>query len=159
MFRTIIILISILLVLISQSCKQKIQPTTDIVNVDHKKTEINTNQEGQIQIIKDFYTAYILECDKPLPLDFEKIDSLKTKYFTKRLLDKLKEEDLDYDPILNTQDCDKKWIETLKIVPDINQKGIYTVSYTNGNDKEANQIRLAVTKIAERYLIDDIEIN
>ncbi|MFV0420415.1 MAG: DUF3828 domain-containing protein [Dysgonomonas sp.] len=159
MLRIIFFLIFTSFVLSSQSCRQSIKPTSHADTGDSIKKETNTGQEKQIQTIKEFYTAYILECDKPLPLDLKKINSIKSKYLTKKLQEKLKEADLDYDPILNAQDCDKKWIETLRISPDTEQKNIYIISYMDDYNRDYNQIRLTVTKVGEKYLIDDIEID
>jgi len=94
-----------------------------------------------------------------LPANTEETGSLKNKYFTQKLQAKLKNLNLDYDPILKAQDCDKKWLEKLIIIPDKEEQNTYIVSYPDTYNKTDVRIRLSVTKVNRNYLIDDIEID
>jgi len=155
MYKVVNYLILFLLIFTIQSCKQSGTSTRSTDADKSIKQDENSIQEKKIETIREFYTAYILECDQPLPLHFQKIDSIKGKYFSPKLQEKLSSAELDYDPILNAQDCDKNWIKTLKIVPDTEQENAYKVSY---NEDTENQISLSVTEIDGRYMIDDIKI-
>jgi hypothetical protein len=110
--------------------------------------------EQAIQQLKQFYTAYILCCDSPDGNE-EIQTSIRNKYLTKSLLHKLENSDLDYDPLIQAQDCDRSWIETIEIKPDTERQNVYTVSYTSTFDNEKT-IKLLLANDNGNYLIDDI---
>ncbi|MDR0605080.1 MAG: hypothetical protein LBG80_12325 [Bacteroidales bacterium] len=109
--------------------------------------------EKVVRALTEFYTAYISECDNP-DGSIERIDSLRNKYLTKTLLTRLEAKDLDYDPILQAQDCDQKTIRTLEI--DAEQKNVYIVCYTSPHNSQKTRIKLLIVEWRGSYLIDDI---
>jgi len=135
-------------IVVFQSCaqngKNKISNASEIKN------------EKAIQTLKEFYTLYISACDSSD--GNSALDSLKNKYFTVSLLNKLKNPnlELDADPILNAQDCDKNCVKTLEIKPDAGQKNVYNVCYTWLSDDTKVYIKLLLVENNGNYLIDDI---
>ena len=123
-----------------------------------------TNGCGQVskktveQTLKEFYTQYITECDKT-PTNFDTIEKIKENFLTKALIQKLQMAELDYDPFLNAQDCDKSWIETIEIKPVTETENIYKVCYRSSDfrGEHTNCITLSLVKINGKYLINDIE--
>lgn len=115
--------------------------------------QIETSDEEIMKMIKDFYTNYITENVK-MPPDGSKIFSLKKKYCTTYLLEKINNQELDYDPFLKAQDSNIEWLKTLIIKKDPSKKGFYEVSYTD-NTKQI-VIKLTVIKQNESFKIDSI---
>jgi hypothetical protein len=118
--------------------------------------QVDNGEENAIQTLKEFYTAYISACDSPG--SSKAMDSIRKKYLTKALLNKLEdpELELDYDPILQAQDCDKGTIQTLEIEPETGQRNVYNVCYTWPSANQITCIKLLLTEDGETYLIDDI---
>ena len=111
------------------------------------------------EMLIDFYTQYIVENAK-MPLDLNKIDSIKHAFCTDSLLNIVNENDpdvLDYDLFLDSQLCEKEWLNTLSVSVDtIN--AIYHVSYIyRYMDVETQKtISLKVIKLGEHYKINEI---
>ena len=107
----------------------------------------------------DFYTQYITESAK-IPLNLNRIDSIKQFFCTDSLLNIVNEDDpdvLDYDLFLDSQLCEKEWLNTLSVSVDtIN--AIYHVSYIyRYMDVETQKtISLKVIKLGEHYKINEI---
>lgn len=135
-----------------QSCGQSVN------NKISKLPEAVNKNEKAIQTVKEFYTLYISACDNPDGNNENTLDSLKNKYLTTRLLNKLKNPDLelDADPILAAQDCDKNCIKTLDVEPETGKMNIYNVCYTWLSDNKKICIKLLLTEENGNYLIDDI---
>ncbi|MDR0712828.1 MAG: YbjP/YqhG family protein, partial [Bacteroidales bacterium] len=74
---------------------------------------------------------------------------------TTALSDKLEDPDLDYDPLIQAQDCDRETLKTLEIKPETGRENVYSVCYAWSNDKKIC-IRLLLTEENGYYLIDDI---
>ena len=72
------------------------------------------------------------------------------------LLKKLSDEEVDYDPILNAQDCDFDWLRDLSVTKDSDMANVYIVSYSPGSEYENVEIRLVVVKDEKDYKIDSI---
>lgn len=108
-------------------------------------------QEQAIQTLKEFYTAYLSERSK-FPEDTKKIDSLKNKYLTEELRTKLL--NFDYDLIVNAQDCDKTWINTLSISKDDATDSIYNVCYTDNIYEKC--VKIILVNCKGEYLINNI---
>jgi hypothetical protein len=115
---------------------------------------VDNRDEIAIKTLKEFYTMYITECAK-VPENWENINSLKEKYLTKELQKKLKDKDIDYDPVINAQDCDEDWIRTLKINT-VEGKDVYTVCFVSSFDNQMTCIKLHLVNADGKYLIDDI---
>jgi hypothetical protein len=127
-----------------QSSKNKILYSQEVTN------------EKAIQTLKEFYTLYISAYSSSDENNTS--DSIKNKYLTVRLLNKLKNPnlELDADPLLNAQDCDKNCIKTLEIKPESGEKNVYTVCYTWLSDNKKICILLLLEEVNGNYLIDDI---
>lgn len=87
--------------------------------------------DNNIRCIKDFYKSYIttLELNNN---NSERINLIKETYLTTNLINKLEKLELDYDPILNAQDVDSRWVNDIKFKKDLVEDNVYHVSYTNG---------------------------
>ncbi len=105
--------------------------------------------------LKAFYVSYISESAKEI-VNIKKIDAIKMKYITEKLLKKIDKEELDYDPIINAQDCDVQWLKTLEIIKSSSTTQIYIVSYTDGYSKRKNSIKLFITKEFGSFKIANI---
>jgi hypothetical protein len=142
----------LMLMVVIQSCGQNSKSTiSTIVEVDEK-------EEKAIQTLKAFYTMYISACDNSTESSEENLTSLRNKYLTKTLLNKLNNPDLelDADPILDAQDCDKNCIETLEIKSEAGQKNIYNVCYVWPSDNKKICIKLLLINENGNFLIEDI---
>jgi len=114
-----------------------------------------SNGQDAVNMIKEFYKNYIMENAKTTN-NTERINELKRKYCTEKLLDKMAKDELDYDPILNAQDCDIKWLNTLSVTKDSLKMNRYTVSYIDNYSKRKNTVRLLVVKEHSIFKIDAI---
>ncbi|MDR3142339.1 MAG: YbjP/YqhG family protein [Tannerellaceae bacterium] len=135
------------LAIVILSCGQKAKSKTSVTQVDNR-------EERAIQTLKEFYAAYISECDN-LNGNLETMASIRNKYLTKTLRNKLEEQELDYDPIIQAQDCDKQTITTLEINPEPG-RNVYNVCYTFPYDNQKICIKLFLMEEKGSYLIDDI---
>ncbi|TAF74136.1 MAG: DUF3828 domain-containing protein [Bacteroidetes bacterium] len=93
-----------------------------------------------------FYRSYIHENVK-MPTNDYKINLIKKKYCTNKLLQKIELDDLDFDPLVNAQDYDLEWLKTLTIKEIITKKNTFSVSYIDNFSKK--RIFLSVTVINE----------
>ena len=141
-----------MLAIVIQSCGQNSKNKISIL------PEVDNSNEKTIQTLKEFYTLYISACDNFSGNSEKTLASLRNKYLTTRLLNKLDDPDLelDVDPILDAQDCDKNCIETLEIESAAGQKNVYNVCYTWPSDNKKTCIKLLLKEDNGSYLIDDI---
>lgn len=115
--------------------------------------------QTQKEMLIDFYTQYITESAK-IPLDLNKVDSIKQFFCTDSLLNIVNEDDpdvLDYDLFLGSQLCEEDWLNTLSVSVDtIN--AIYHVSYTYRymDVEKRKTISLKVVKLGGYYKINEI---
>jgi hypothetical protein len=114
----------------------------------------NNREEKAIQTLKDFYTAYISDCDSPAG-NSETRSTIKNKYLTKRLSDKLENTYPDYDPLIQAQDCDRETLKTLEVKPETEQENVYCVYYTWLDGKKI-QIKLRLVEENGCLLIDAV---
>jgi hypothetical protein len=122
-----------------------------------KRQSANFNDKEITGMLKDFYTSYIVERSK-MPENFKKIDSTVKKYCTIDLQNQLKNEDIDYDLLLNGQFCEKEWLNTMSINKDSNDNSIYNVSFefmADGKTKQKN-IKLQIVKNNVEYKINKV---
>lgn len=110
-------------------------------------------------MIKDFYEAYAVSC---LSIGKEAValgDSVKEKYLTKELIEKVDSlvKATDADPIIRAQDLGEDDIKTL-VVKHLNDNW-YQVGYTSAKGSQferAVSIPVRVVNIGGQYQIDDI---
>jgi hypothetical protein len=137
-----------------QSCGQNSKKEVSHV-VNDTVVGVANREETAVQTLKDFYTAYISERSKP-DENWESTVSMKKKYLTKKLQEKLEDEDLDYDPIIDAQDCDENWTKTLEINAEASHENVYNVCFVSFGDNQKKRIKLLLIKDNGNYLIDDI---
>lgn len=121
----------------------------------------NISEDQQIRdMLKEFYTSYITQMAEKLPLDIKKINSIKKKYCTVRLLKEIEnDEDLDYDPLIDAQDADVAWLKTLSIKNNIGIPNGYIITYESSSkyDTEKASIKMTVVKEKDGYKIDSVQ--
>ena len=147
--------IILLLVIIAsfQACSQKKTDDALVVNKT-SKVEIDSNI---ILKLKNFYVLYFSEIEKE-NIDKNKLNKLLQKNLTSKLFNKIKNIDLDYDPIINGQDIDANWKKTLKIIY-ISEKKLYKMCTTTSFDNSKYCTYLKLDKTSEGYKIYDISVN
>jgi len=128
--------------------------------------EGNVYSEEQILItLKAFYSNYIkqyskIESEDNVKIVIDKINSIKKKYCTTRLMNKIENEELDEDPFLKSQDFNVEWSNTLRFRKDSKKQNIYIVSYSYyDNYKRTNInkiIKLTLVKQNGCYKIDSV---
>ena len=108
------------------------------------------------KMILEFYDKYIRQKDKMPCLDCEELRKIEREFLSNKLIKKIKPitEYRDMDFIVNAQDTNLKWLDSLK-VKKINSKR-YNVYLFNFYDNRYDSIQLKVAKKKDRYIIDDI---
>ncbi|MCE2733407.1 MAG: YbjP/YqhG family protein [Flammeovirgaceae bacterium] len=84
-------------------------------------------------------------------------DSVKKKYCTVELLEKLNHSELSYDPFLNAQDFDDNFLKTINIRKLVDSKESFIVSYIDSYTKRDVQITLRLLEIQNEYKIDSVK--
>ena len=108
------------------------------------------------KMILEFYDKYIRQKDKMPCLDCEELRKIEREFLSNKLIKKIKPitEYRDMDFIVNAQDTNLKWLDSLK-VKKINSKR-YNVYLFNFYDNRYDSIQLKVAKKKDKYIIDDI---
>lgn len=121
-----------------------------------KYVKYSESTDKQILIfLKEFYTYYIIENSK-MPRNEKSIDKIKTKYCTTSFLNKISYEELDFDPFLNTQDCQTEFLKSLSITKRAGEFNSYMVSYMDEYNKTKITIELTVVIEKGGFKIDSI---
>lgn len=108
-----------------------------------------------VAMLKIFYKEYITENDK-MPLNELKISAIKKKYCTKKLLEKITKDDLDYDPLVNAQDISLYYLKTMKITKEPKKLNTFQVCFTNEYNKKPFCLKLLIINTKEGFKIDTI---
>jgi len=116
--------------------------------------QANHADQQIISRLKTFYTEYIIQMEK-LP-DKTKTDSLKLAYCTSDLLQTIESQQLDYDPFLKAQDCDKEWLKTLTISKNHDREGEYRIGFLDSFKGETTEIIVKVVSENGVYKIDSL---
>ena len=110
-------------------------------------------------MLKSFYTSYITQFSKDEPFE-PKLDSIKKIYCTSRLIKEIKAKtsngEIDWDILINAQDSDTSYLNSLKIKLDPEIENLYHISYGDSRFKEKVRINLIVVKEKEVYKIDKV---
>ena len=118
--------------------------------------QINNSDDKEIvEMLKTFYKEYITENDK-MPLNELKISIIKKKYCTKKLLEKIAKDDLDYDPLVNAQDISQYYLKTMKITKEPKKTNTFQVCFTNEYNKKPFCVKLLIINTKEGFKIDTI---
>lgn len=108
-----------------------------------------------VKLLKTFYVDYITE-STTMPVNLKRIDVIKRKYCTARFITKIEKQELDYDVILNAQDCDLEWLKTLSVTKDSKRVNTYIVSYIDNFSKKKNAISLVVVSEKGEFKVNSI---
>lgn len=118
-------------------------------------TEKNSSDKQIVEMLKKFYNEYLTEIDK-MPLNQKKINLVKQKFCTSKLLKKIDLLELDYDPFVNAQDFDSEVLKTIKFTKDSKSLNIYKACYIYSFNKKNICIKLRIIKTNNNFKIDDI---
>lgn len=152
MKRIVYLILIILLCLIwirVQSQDIKKTDTSEFKGLTVRNIDDCVNTRQAIKTIKQFYTSYTADKARGASLD-----SIKQKYLTKRLIDKLQRvgSATDSDPIIRAQDFIPENLHTLLIIP--LEEDWFKVHYKVAYDKSSVDIPLKIIKARDQYKID-----
>lgn len=132
------------------------------VGIGERKSDNAVSPEQQdpaFSAVQQFYEKYITEISKDAT-DNKKIEAIRKQYVNQRFLDKLQnmyqDMELDYDPFLAAQDCDKSVLDSLRIEQDTVRTGIYNVYLWNNFNKKYDKVTLLMKQDGQAYKIDDV---
>ena len=146
--------------------------TTDTISSIKRDTIVNKDTIAPIQVPKEetdeatkmileFYDKYIRQKDKMPCLDKrefceEELREIEREFLSNKLIKKIKPitEYRDMDFIVNAQDTNLKWLDSLK-VKKINSKR-YNVYIFDFFLNRYDSVQLKVAKKKDKYIIDDI---
>jgi hypothetical protein len=111
---------------------------------------VNPNDSTALVFIRTFYIEYLLAFEN----DFT--DSVRIKYCTSKLIKKLSNKKLDYDPFLNAQDFDDNLLKTLDVKKSDAPQEYYIVSYVDGYSKKKVYIVMSLAEHKGEYKISDV---
>ena len=112
------------------------------------------------KMILEFYDKYIRQQDKMPCLDNrefceEELRKIEREFLSNKLIKKIKPtEDRDMDFILNAQDINLKWLDSLKVKKISSER--YNVYIFDFFLNRYDSVQLKVAKKKDRYIIDDI---
>ena len=115
------------------------------------------------KMILEFYDKYIRQQDKILCSDLyeeekkceDELIRIKKNYLSNKLIKKIKPtEDRDMDFILNAQDINLEWLDSLKVKKISSER--YNVYIFDFFLNRYDSVQLKVAKKKDRYIIDDI---
>ena len=141
--------------------------TIDTISSIKRDTIVNKDTIAPIQapkeetdeatkMILEFYDKYIRQKDKMPCLDCEELRKIEREFLSNKLIKKIKPitEYRDMDFIVNAQDTNLKWLDSLK-VKKINSKR-YNVYIFDFFLNRYDSVQLKVAKKKDKYIIDDI---
>ena len=141
--------------------------TTDTISSIKRDTIVNKDTIAPIQVPKEetdeatkmileFYDKYIRLQDKMLCHECqEELIRIKKNYLSNKLIKKIKPtEDRDMDFILNAQDINLKWLDSLKVKKISSER--YNVYIFDFFFNRYDSVQLKVAKKKDKYIIDDI---
>ena len=141
--------------------------TIDTISSIKRDTIVNKDTIAPIQVPKEetdeatkmileFYDKYIRQKDKMPCLDCEELRKIEREFLSNKLIKKIKPitEYRDMDFIVNAQDTNLEWLDSLK-VKKINSKR-YNVYIFDFFLNRYDSVQLKVAKKKDKYIIDDI---
>ena len=141
--------------------------TTDTISSIKRDTIVEKDTIAPIQVPKEetdeatkmileFYDKYIRQQDKMPCLDCEELRKIEREFLSNKLIKKIKPitEYRDMDFIVNAQDTNLEWLDSLK-VKKINSKR-YNVYIYDFFLNRYDSVQLKVAKKKDKYIIDDI---
>ncbi|MDR2533381.1 MAG: YbjP/YqhG family protein [Tannerellaceae bacterium] len=115
--------------------------------------KVKSPNDQAINMLNEFYTAYIVLCETSHSDDARQ--GLLEKYCTANCLRQLEAAELDYDPIINAQDCNAAWLDSLAVDKDPAGANVFVVSYASPYGGKTS-IRLALTEETNGLKINSI---
>ena len=108
------------------------------------------------KMILEFYDKYIRQQDKMPCLDCEEIRKIEREFLSNKLIKKIKPitEYRDMDPIVNAQDINLEWLDSLKVKKISSER--YNVYIFDFFLNRYDSVQLKVAKKKDKYIIDDI---
>ena len=128
---------------------------SNIIYSQEKQKQNNSSEKEIVEMLKNFYKEYISESAK-MPMNEKKINSIKKKYCTSKLLQKIDLLELDYDPFVNAQDFEPTLLKTIKFNKIFKSNNIYKACYVWDFNNKTICVKLSIKKVNNSFKIDDI---
>lgn len=131
----------------------QVVPLPDTASVDGT---VSGKQDPACEFVRQFYTTYI---GLWLADEGDTRAVLKqnlTRTFYERLQCMYEQEELDYDPFLNAQDCDESVLEKLRIEKDTLREHVYRVCLWDNYHRNYKHVELLLEHTEQGYRIDDL---
>ncbi len=107
-----------------------------LLNLSVYGNTFSPSQDKQIsEMLNHFYKSYINEISKDTH-NFLTINSIKNRYLTLVLQDKIALSEIGYDSIIDAQDSSLEWLDTLKIEKNKQKDDEFLISYTDTYSKK-----------------------
>lgn len=128
--------------------------------LDHKQSQesksnttsdISHNEE--VEFVKKFYEAYIIDFER-IPTDENATETLLNKYCTAKMIDKVYDEDLDYDLFLNAQDVDENLRNSITYTS--KSANIVQVRYVSIYDSSVTKVNVYLLKDKNNFKVDSV---
>lgn len=156
--RIVIFAVAVILPVLYNACgptRTNEKAVSDSTRKAAESSNVSADSLTQEQItaiaLLNFYNKYIPLCSHTGTAD--KIEEQRNKICTAKCRKWLENEELDFDPFLNAQDCDPAWSKSLKIYPKTN--GVFEVIYEISPDQK-NRITLYTVTENDDVRIDSI---
>ena len=127
---------------------------SNIMYSQEKQKGNNSSDKEIVEMLKTFYKEYVTENDK-MPVNDEKVELIKKKYCTSKLLKKMGVINFDSDPFLDAQDIEPSLLKTIKFTKD-KSSNTYKVCYLTTFNNKTVCIKLRIIKVNNTFKIDDI---
>lgn len=127
---------------------------SNIMYSQEKQKGNNSSDKEIVEMLKTFYKEYVTENDK-MPVNDEKVELIKKKYCTSKLLKKMGVINFDSDPFLDAQDIEPSLLKTIKFTKD-KSNNTYKASYLTTFNNKTICIKLRIIKVNNTFKIDDI---
>jgi hypothetical protein len=127
---------------------------SNIMYSQEKLKNNNSSDKEIVEMLKNFYKEYVTENDK-MPVNDEKVELIKKKYCSTKLLKKMGLIEFDSDPFLDAQDIEPTLLKTIKFTKDKNNN-IYKACYLTTFNNKIVCVKLRIVKVNNTFRIDDI---
>jgi len=120
----------------------------------------NEEPENNEDKLRNFYSWYITVNDTTAGREAVSRDTME-KYCTKAFLkNSYDDTDIDYDPVLSAQDCDKEWVTTLTVTKATQtREKSYRVSFLLDKENKSHNIVVTMGKEKGAWKIDHVQDN
>jgi hypothetical protein len=116
-----------------------------LCNGGRTRAQNNVGDNQVIQMLKEFYIAYNAAWSTAKgEIPIKKLRSLQRKYCTNKLINGIKEEDFDHDPLLGEDYEYVEHLKTVTVIKDRNKENTYIVSYIDNTTQGGNPIDIKV---------------